>query len=316
MDNYNSALNFQQNVNIIKISVVTFECIIALVANALFITVFSLRPQLRNQGNYLNIGLAISGLALTIGFLVKTLVTMLIPVLTMKYVTELSRCPLYQGILWHCLVLVGCAVDRWISITKPLHYETIVKTRKLTIYIVISGIISGLFSFSLFLSPIDPQNYADSQNHTHPGNETGDETVGELINLGYYVISWIWVLALAAMNIITMSIYSVILCILRRQMQKIQPNKKTLQRPRNMYRGVIKLLFIMLYFTVCWGLFGLVLFLHASGVITLELRQSKAFVIFDEILEIMLMTTSFINIICYGLINKQFKCELKSIISK
>ena len=49
-------------------------------------------------------------------------------------------------------MLVGCAVDRWVSILKPLHYETIITVTKITVYIVTSFIGTGICFLSLFIT--------------------------------------------------------------------------------------------------------------------------------------------------------------------
>ena len=303
-------LVFVQTVQIVKLSLIAFECFVAFLVNITFIAVFSRRPQLQNQSNCLNIGLAVSGIVLAVGFLIKTLMEILIPLPKTTYIVELSRWVFYQGILWHCLVLMGCAVDRWTSIMKPLHYGSIVTSRKLTIYIISTGIATAVFSLSTFLYPVDPQYYMLALNDT-----SRNQVIGESFNRCYYIFFWIWVLVLPAMNIITISIYSIILCVLKKQIKKIRPNGESQRKPNTTYKGVIKLLFIMIYFIACWGSSGISMLLTTTA-FTIEMSATKASILLKLVLEVLTMTTSFTNIIFYGVMNKQFRHELKSMIRK
>ena len=300
----NQTLIFQQTVRIIKMSFISCECVIALLINITFIAVFIYRPHLRNQSNYLNLGLAVSGIELAFGFLIKNLTEMFVPISmgTYLYVFELQRCVFYQGLLWHCLALVGCAVE-------PLHYQTIVTTKKVTAFIIIAGIITGLFSLSPLLYPIEPQKYMNNANDT-----LVEQTGFENLTSGYFAFYWVCVLAFVVINITTIAIYSVILGILKKQLQKIHPHDQALHKSRSHYKGIIKLLFIMIYFLMYAGA-GYVMLLIATDLFT-ELRMSNTYFVLIETFEVVLMTTCFINILFYGLLNQPVKNEIKSIFRK
>ena len=60
--------------------------------------------------------------------------------------------------LWHCLVLVGCALDRYVSILKPLHYESIITTKKVTAFNVITCIVCALYILNSFWFPQTVRN--------------------------------------------------------------------------------------------------------------------------------------------------------------
>ena len=190
---------------------------------------------------------------------------------------------------------------------KPLHYQTIVTTKKVTAFIIIAGIITWLFSLSPLFYPIEPQKYMNTANDT-----LVEQTGFEHLTSGYFAFFWVCVLAFVVMDIITIVIYSVILCILKKQLQKIHPHDQAVHESRSQYKGVIKLLFIMIYFGVCWGLAGYVMLLIATDLFT-ELRMSNTYFVLIEMFEVVLMTTCFINILFYGLLNQPVKNEIKSI---
>ena len=238
---------------------------------------------------------------------------------------------IHQGPLWHCLILVGCAVDRWVSILKPLHYESIITAKKITVFIVTSFTGTGIFVFSLFLllaGEIDPSD-KDNQTVSHELsninlNISGTNIISnspiahsvtqtEYINSQNVVHIWIWTIALLGMNMITIGLYTSILFELKKQLRKIQPNieNQILQRPTNKYKGTIKLLFTMIYFTVNFGLAGFVSLLLVTGVLTVQDMSSKTFMFFSHISGVVAMTPCIINITVYGLTTKHFMYELK-----
>ena len=133
------------------------------------------------------------------------------------------------------------------------------------------------------------------------------------------VHTWIWILALLRTNMITIGLYSAILFELKKQLRKIQPNinDQTQQKPMNMYKGTIRLLFMMIYFTVAWGLGGFVATLQMTGVFTLQdVLSSYSYMIYYHISGVLVMTPCIVNISIYGLATKQFKNEFKHFIKR
>ena len=290
---------------IIKMALTVLECIVGLLLNVTYIVVFILRPQLRNQSNYLNLGLAASGIKIAVGYSLHAFMTLFV-VETGKYLFKFASFMIYHGILWQCLILAGCAIDRCYSILKPLHYETIITKMKIMIYIIMSCTLTALFSLSSILYPLEP-NF---------NNITLNTPVNENINTGYIVFGGIWVLSLFIISIISISIYSGILCVLRKQMRRIQPHCDTLQRSRSMYKGIMKLTFIMIYFTLMRGMMIGTTFALITGMLTVQQLFSASYVVFMDIYGLFNITSCFVNIIFYGLANKQFTNELKSVLYK
>ena len=290
---------------IMKMTLTVLECITGLLLNMTYIVVFILRPQFRNQSKYLNLGLAASGMEIAVGYLLYVFVPFFVE--TRKYVYEFTSFMAYHGILWQCLVLAGCAIDRCYSILKPLHYETIITKMKIMIYIVMSCTLTALLSLSPLLYPVE----------LIINNKTLNTPANEHINTGYFVFAGIWVLSLFTISMISISIYSGILCVLRKQMRRIQPHSDTLQRPRSMYKGILKLTFIMIYFTLMWGMIMCTLFAMITGMLTVQQWVSASYyTTFMGIFDLLNMTSCFVNIIFYGVANKQFINELKSILQK
>ena len=285
---------------IIKMTLTVLECIVGLLLNVTYIIVFILRPQLRNQSNYLNLGLAASGIEIAVGYSLYVFMTFFPE--TRIYLYEFISFTAYHGILWQCLILIGCAIDRCYSILKPLRYETIITKTKIVIYIIMSCTLIALLSMSTFFYPMELNTNNITLNT--PANEH------KIISTGYIVFSGIWVLLLFTTNMISISIYSGILCVLRKQMRRIQPHSNTLQRSRSMYKGILKLAFIMIYFTLMWIMMICSIFAMITGMFSASYR------IFIEIQDLFNITSCFINIIFYGLANKQFTNELKSILRK
>ena len=249
-----------------------------------------------------------------------------------------------QGPLWHCLILVGCAVDRWVSILKPLHYESIITAKKITVYIVITFIGSGILVLSSVVIiegetnssaalnqsvhdvisniKMDISGTLQNRNETNittSSQMTHNVTQTEYIDSQNTVQRWIWILALLGMNMITIGLYSAILVELKKQLRKIQPNinDQAQQRPINMYKGTIKLLFLMIYFTITWGLVGLHAILEITGVfIFLDVLSFYAYMLVYHISGVLVMTPCIVSISIYGLATKQFKNEFKHFIKR
>ena len=130
---------------------------------------------------------------------------------------------------------------------ETIHYETIVTTKKVTAFIIIAGIITGLFSLSPLFYPIEPQK------HMNTANDTIVEQTGfENLTSGYLAFYWVCVLAFVVMNITTTAIYSVILGILKKQLQKIHPHDQALYKSRSHYKGVTNCFSLWFIFAVCW----------------------------------------------------------------
>ncbi len=216
----------------VTITVMIAEWIIVLLFNITYITIFSLRPQLRNQTGHFNVGLAISSIMIAFGTTIEHIVAWFVP--NEKYVFELARIMYSQGILWQCLVLAGCAIDRWTSIIKPLHYETIITIRRVVVYVIVTCIASSLFSLAMAMfptnSPDEIQTYMTKQNKTF-----GELSFGEYFGKNYMVFTSIWVMTIFFIQIITISMYAIILCVLKKQMRRIHANNNAVDRPMSMY---------------------------------------------------------------------------------
>ena len=106
---------------------------------------------------------------------------------------------------------------------------------------------------------------------------------------------------------------------LKKQMRKSQPgiNDETLSKHQNKFKGMIKLFFIMVYFTTIWGVRGFINILWATGVVTSQHMyiSSKAYTVFINLFSIFGMTPCFVNITLYGLGTKQFRHELQGVIN-
>ena len=288
----------------IKMTLTALECIVGLLLNVTYIVVFILRPQVRNQSNFLNLGLAASGIEIAVGY--SLYVFMVFFPEPRKYLYGFDNFMGHHSILWQCLILVGCAIDRCYSILKPLHYETVITKMKIMIYIIMSCALAALLSLSSFLYPFE----------LNTNNLTLNTPANEYISTGYIVFTGIWVFSLFTINMVSLSIYSGILCVLGKQMRRVQPHSDTLQRPRSMYKGIMKLTFIMIYFTLMWGMIMCTLFAVITGMLTVQQLFSASYRTFNGIFDLFNMTSCFVNIIFYGLANKQFTNELKSIFRK
>ena len=101
-------------------------------------------------------------------------------------------------------------------------------------------------------------------------------------------------------------------------MTQIQPNigGGTQQRPRAMYKGVIKLIFVMVYFTIIWGGGGFFTLLLATGAFSIQQSYSREYVIIQQLYEAFAMTTCIVNITFYGLATREFKQELKAFLRR
>ena len=206
-------------------------------------------------------------------------------------------------------------MDCWISVTKPLHYEAIVTTKKVTSYIVITFIATAVYASSTILILQRSDTIIVANETDHHSNVT-DNLITLALHPAALATMWTFVLAVLLMNVITVGIYTVVLNVLKKQIQKIQPtiNNEAQQRPRTMYKGIIKLLFIMIYFTLNYGLAGMLTLMQVIGVITLEQVSSRKYQVFEHLYTVLAMTPCFVNIIFYGLTNNQFKHELKRIV--
>jgi hypothetical protein len=81
-----------------------------------------------------------------------------------------------------------------------------------------------------------------------------DLELDEYLNNGYIIFMWIWVVLMFVMNILSLGMYAMIMYQLKTQLKRIYPNTENADKPRHMYKGVVKLFFIMIYFTITWGL--------------------------------------------------------------
>ena len=198
---------------------------------------------------------------------------------------------------------------------KPLHYEAIVTTKKVTSYIVITFIATAVYVSStiLILQSFDTIIVANKTDHH---SNVTDNLITLALHPAAIATMWTFVLTVLMMNVITVGIYTVLLIVLKKQIQKIHPNinNEAQQRPRTMYKGIIKLLFLMIYFTLNYGFAGILILMQVTGVITLEQVSSREYQVFEHLNTVLAMTPCFVNIIFYGLTNTQLKHDLKRIV--
>ena len=222
-------------------------------------------------------------------------------------------------------------MDRWVSILKPLHYESIITAKKITVFNVTSFIGTGIiFGILTMLSTGETDSFVTDNQAVDDVIFNGTTNISGTLNICSYSdvnnnfteveymnsqnTSWVWIVAMLGMNMITIGLYTAILFELKKQLRKIQPNisdPQTMQRPINMYKGTIKLLFIMIYFTIIWGGSGFVSLLLITSVVQ-NMMSPKTYIFFYHIYSVLVMTPCIVNITVYGIATNQFMHELKT----
>ena len=74
--------------------------------------------------------------------------------ITHDYYLAVIAFPFIIGSMCDSLVFFGIGVEKLIAIMKPLHYEAIVTKKRITLYVIITSLISSTLGAAPFLCPI------------------------------------------------------------------------------------------------------------------------------------------------------------------
>lgn len=222
----------------------------------------------------------------------------------MQGLTNASSIPLVFSSMWQCFLLLAVAVDRFVAVTRPLHYVQLVTKSRIVVVAVGTGL-SSLVYASIILA-VPSKSFLQVVCEAGADDVTINDMYGPALD-GYLTV---WLCLILLMGCIVVLLYIPVLAAIRKQRRAIHqqlaaqghiPNLPpgTNQPPESLsHKGTIMLCAAMVYFVISFV--PMLIFLWHPYLRSLSVT-SQELLLWDILVKFFSFSSCIINPFFYGL---------------